>query len=48
MKDVHLAQAISYVKAYGLDMELFLNFGNTSLQFKRVYEPNRHSMISND
>ena len=45
LEDVHLAQAINYLEAYGLDMGLLINFGNTSLQFKRVYKPNRRTMI---
>jgi GxxExxY protein len=36
LEDVHLAQAINYLEAYGLDIGLLINFGNTSLQFKRV------------
>ncbi|MFN3446444.1 MAG: GxxExxY protein, partial [Bacteroidia bacterium] len=34
--DVHLAQAINYLEAYGLPIGLLINFGNTSLQFKRL------------
>jgi GxxExxY protein len=41
LEDVHLAQAINYLEAYGLDIGLLINFGNTSLQFKRVMKPNR-------
>lgn len=40
LEDVHLAQAINYLEAYGLEIELLINFGNTSLQFKRVMKPN--------
>ena len=36
LDDVHLAQAINYLEAYGLDIGLLINFGNRSLQFKRV------------
>ncbi|MBN1364696.1 MAG: GxxExxY protein [Syntrophaceae bacterium] len=39
IEDVHLAQAINYLEAYGLDIGLLINFGNTSLQFKRVMKP---------
>ena len=39
LEDVHLAQAINYLEAYGLDIGLLINFGNTSLQFKRVSKP---------
>ncbi len=39
LEDVYLAQAINYLEAYGLDIGLFINFGNRSLQFKRVMKP---------
>ncbi|TAK64839.1 MAG: GxxExxY protein [Bacteroidetes bacterium] len=39
LEDVHLAQAINYLEAYRLDIGLLINFGNTSLQFKRVMKP---------
>jgi len=39
LEDVHLAQAINYLEAYGLKIGLLLNFGHTSLQFKRVMKP---------
>ncbi len=41
LEDVHLAQAINYLEAYGLEVGLLLNFGNRSLQFKRVMKPNK-------
>jgi GxxExxY protein len=41
LEDAHLAQAINYLEAYGLDIGLLINFGNTSLQFKRVSKPKR-------
>lgn len=41
LEDVHLAQAINYLEAYGLEIGLLINFGNTSLQFKRVMKPNK-------
>src|SRR5690554_5565914 len=34
LEDVHLAQAINYLEAYGMEIGLLINFGNTSLQFK--------------
>ena len=40
LEDVHLAQAMNYVEAYGLDIGLLINFGARSLQFKRVHNNN--------
>jgi GxxExxY protein len=37
LEDVHLAQAMNYVEAYGLEIGLLVNFGARSLQFKRVH-----------
>ena len=42
LQDVHLAQAINYLEAYGLEVGLLLNFGSRSLQFKRVMKPNKN------
>jgi GxxExxY protein len=42
LEDVHLAQAINYLEAYGIKIGLLINFGNTSLQFKRVMKPNKN------
>lgn len=39
--DAHLAQAINYLEAYGLEIGLLINFGSPSLQFKRVMKPKR-------
>ena len=36
LEDVHLAQAINYLEAYGLGIGLLVNFGSKSLEFKRV------------
>lgn len=48
LEDVHLAQAINYLESYGLEIGLLINFGNTSLQFKRVMKPNKnHSQSKN-
>jgi GxxExxY protein len=43
LEDVHLAQAINYLEAYGLNIGLLINFGNKSLQFKRVMKPTKKS-----
>lgn len=47
LEDVHLAQAINYLEAYGLEIGLLINFGSTSLQFKRVMKPKNQSQSKN-
>lgn len=37
LQDVHLAQAKNYVVAYDFEEGLLINFGGTSLQYKKVY-----------
>jgi len=39
LEDVHLAQAKNYLVAYNLPIGLLINFGATSLQFKKVFNP---------
>ncbi|MCW3055213.1 MAG: GxxExxY protein [Chthonomonadales bacterium] len=41
LEDVHLAQAINYLEAYGLEIGLLLNFGAKSLEIRRVMKPRR-------
>lgn len=48
LEDVHLAQAINYLEAYGLDIGLLINFGSRSLQFKRVMKPGKNHSPSNN
>jgi GxxExxY protein len=36
IEDVHLAQALNYLRAYRLEVGLLLNFGSKSLTFKRL------------
>jgi GxxExxY protein len=36
LEDVHLAQAINYLEAFNLEIGLLINFGETSLNFKRL------------
>jgi GxxExxY protein len=36
LEDVHFAQAINYLEAYDLEVGLLINFGETSLNFKRL------------
>ncbi|GGG25066.1 GxxExxY protein [Pontibacter amylolyticus] len=40
LEDVHLAQAKNYVVAYNLPLGLLINFGATSLQYKKVFTTN--------
>jgi GxxExxY protein len=37
LEGVHKAQAINYLEAYNMADGLLINFGNTRLDFKRVY-----------
>ena len=39
LEDVHLAQAKNYVVAYDFPVGLLINFGATSLQYKKVFNP---------
>ncbi len=36
LEDVHLAQALNYLKVYKLEVGLLINFGSKSLIFKRL------------
>ena len=42
LEDVHLAQAKNYVVAYDFAVGLLINFGSTSLQYKKVFHPIKH------
>jgi GxxExxY protein len=37
LEDVHLAQAKNYVVAYNFPIGLLINFGATSLEFKKIF-----------
>jgi GxxExxY protein len=37
LEDVHLAQALNYLECYKIQVGLLLNFGQRSLEFKRVH-----------
>ena len=45
LEDVHLAQAKNYVVAYNFPIGLLINFGATSLQIKKLYNPKHHPKI---
>lgn len=37
LENVHLAQAKNYLEAFNIEVGLLINFGATSLQFKRMF-----------
>lgn len=37
LENVHLAQAINYLEAFNLEVGLLINFGATSLQYRRLH-----------
>ena len=43
--DVHKAQAINYLEAYNMADGLLINFGETSLKFKRLYNKRYHTEL---
>ena len=47
IENVHLAQAINYLEAYNLEIGLLINFGETSLNFKRFTNKKYKSDKSN-
>ena len=47
LEEVHLAQAMNYLECYKLHIGLLLNFGQRSLEFKRVHN-NRLNLDSRD
>jgi GxxExxY protein len=46
LEDVHLAQAINYLEAYGLEVGLLINFGAKSLQYRRIVNSKKKSASS--
>jgi GxxExxY protein len=44
LEDVHLAQAKNYVVAYDFPIGLLINFGATSLQIKKVFNPKYNNL----
>lgn len=43
LNDVHLAQALNYLKAYRLEIGLLINFGAKSVEYKRLILTNPQS-----
>jgi GxxExxY protein len=43
LENVHLAQAKNYVIAYDFPVGLLINFGSTSLQYKKIFNPKQRS-----
>lgn len=48
IEDVHFAQAINYLEAYNLETGLLINFGENSLNFKRLTNKKYKSKQSNE
>lgn len=48
LEDVHLAQAKNYVVAYDFQVGLLINFGATSLQFKKIFNKKYQSNINHE
>ena len=44
LEDIHLAQAINYLKAYNMEVGLLINFGSKSLEYKRVMNKKHQSL----
>lgn len=38
LEDVHMAQALNYLEAYGVEIGLLINFGSLSLTYKRLHK----------
>ena len=47
VEDVHFAQAINYLEAYNLEVGLLINFGERSLNFKRL-KNNKFNVLQNE
>ncbi len=43
LENVHLAQAKNYVVAYDFLVGLLINFGATSLQYKKIFNPKHNA-----
>lgn len=47
LDDIHLAQAINYLEAYQVRTGLLINFGSSSLQFKRLFNKKINPNLKN-
>ena len=41
LEDVHIVQAKNYVVAYDFEIGLLINFGASSLEYKRIFNPKK-------
>ena len=41
LEDAHIVQTKNYLHAYGLELGLLVNFGGTSLEFRRIFSRKR-------
>ena len=52
LEGAHLAQALNYLEASNLEVGLLINFGSSSLQFKRLlnrkFKPERNQRINEE
>jgi GxxExxY protein len=42
LENAHLTQALNYLEAYNMEVGLLINFGSSSLQFKRLHNKKFH------
>lgn len=48
LEDAHLAQAKNYLIAYNFDIGLLINFGSTSLQYKKIFNSIKNPVKKQD
>lgn len=46
LDSIHLAQAINYLEAFNLEVGLLINFGATSLQYRRLHSKKSKKLSS--
>jgi GxxExxY protein len=47
LEDVHLSQAKNYLTAYNFEIGLLINFGSSSMQYKRIFRSNKSYKSTN-